>query len=101
MALDQAALTRLLASSGFPSFLRTATYTHLDEQAYVDGSGHVSRIVAAGTYLDSGQTVTASTTLDLSHYGTSVSVAPPPPTQVVPELQFEATASRLTHAATS
>ena len=63
----------------------------------MDGTGRVSRIVAVGTYPDSGQTVTASTTLDLSHYGTPVSVAPPPPPQVVPEQQFEASAARLAH----
>ncbi len=101
VAFDQAAVTRLLASPGLPSFVRTASYSQLDERAYVDGSGHVSRIVAVGTYPESGQTETASATLDLSHYGTPVSVAPPPPTQVVPEQQFEANAMRLAHASTS
>ena len=60
----------------------------------------MARIVASGTYPESGHTVTASTTLDLSHYGTPVSVAPPPPTQVVSEQQFQASADRLAHAHT-
>jgi hypothetical protein len=101
ISLEQAAVTRLLASAGLPAFVRTASYSQLDLQAYVDGSGRVSRIAATATYPDSGQTVTASTTLDLSHYGTPVSVAPPPPPQVVPEQQFEASAARLTPAPTS
>jgi len=100
ISLDQAALTPVLASAALPSYVHTASYTQLNEQAYVDGTGHVSRIVAVGTYPDSGQTMTASTTLDLSHYGTPVSVAPPPPPQVVPEQQFEANAARLAHAPT-
>jgi hypothetical protein len=100
ISLDQAGVTRVLASSGLPSFVRAASYSHLSEQAYVDSSGHLSRIVAVGTYVDSGQTATASTTLDLSHNGTPVSVAPPPPIQVVPEQQFEANAARIAHAPT-
>jgi hypothetical protein len=101
ISLGQAAVTRLLASSGLPAFVHTTAYTQLNLQAYVDGTGRLSRIAAGATYLDSGQTVTASTTLDLSHYGTPVSVAPPPAPQVVPEQQFEASAARLTHAPTS
>ena len=101
ISLDQAAVTRMLTSSGLPAFVHTTSYSHLNLQAYVNGSGRLSRIAAGATYLDSGQTVTASTTLDLSHYGTPVSVAPPPAPQVVPEQQFEASAARLTHAPTS
>ena len=100
ITLQQAALTGVLASAGLPSFVRTASYTQLHEQAYVDSAGRLSRIVAVGTYPDAGQTMTATTTLDLSHYGTPVSVAPPPPPQVVPEQQFEANAARLAHALT-
>jgi hypothetical protein len=97
IALNQAALTRVLATAGLPSFVRSASYTQLNEQAYVDSSGRVSRIVAVGTYPGSGHPMSASTTLDLSHYGTPVSVAPPPPPQVVPEQQFEASAAKLAH----
>jgi hypothetical protein len=61
----------------------------------------VARIVARGTYPELGVAITASTTLDLSHYGTPVSVAPPPPAQVVSERQFQASADRLAHAPTS
>jgi hypothetical protein len=100
IALDQAAVTHLLASSGLPAYVHTATYTHLDELVYVDGSGRVARIAASGSYPQSGRTVTASTTLDLSHYGTPVSVAPPPPPLSVSEQQFQASADRLAHAPT-
>jgi hypothetical protein len=95
IALSQAELTHVLASAGLPSIVRSAPFTELNEQAYVDGTGRVSRIVAVGTYPVSGQSVTATTTLDLSHYGTPVSIAPPPSSQVVPEGQFEASAARL------
>ncbi len=101
IALDQAAVTHLLATPGLPAYVQTATYTQLDEQVYVDGSGSVSRIVAGGTYAESGRTITASTTLDLSHFGNPVSVAPPPPSQVVSEQQFEASADRIAQAPTS
>jgi hypothetical protein len=101
VSLDQAAVTHLLAAPGLPAYVHAATYTQLDEQAYVDGLGRVARIVAGGTYLESGHAVRASTTLDFSHYGTPVSVAPPPPTQVVSEQQFQASADRLAHAQTS
>ena len=95
ISLGQAALSHVFGAAGLPSFVRSAPYTQLNEQAYVDGTGHVSRIVAVGSYPVSGQSVTAAITLDLSHYGTPVSIAPPPASQVVPEGQFEASAARL------
>ena len=53
-------------------------YSQLDYVVGIDGTNHVAQIRTTGAYSAAGEHFTVTGTMDMSDFGTPVTVAPPP-----------------------
>jgi hypothetical protein len=74
--------------------MSAAHYSQLDYVVGVNGTDHVTQIRTTGAYSVARQNFTVAATMDMSDYGTPVTVAPPPAGEVVSFQRFETIASQ-------
>jgi hypothetical protein len=96
--LGPAGIKKALSSETLPSSLRAEMsavhYTEMDYVVAVDGTNHLTQVRTTGAYSVAGEHFTVASTMDMSDYGTSVTVAPPPASAVVSYQRFETIAGQ-------
>jgi hypothetical protein len=96
--LGPAGIKKVLSSESLPSNLRAEMsmvhYSRLDYVVGVDGTDHVTQVRTTGAYTAAGEQFTVSATMDMSGFGTPVTVVRPPADEVVSFQQFESVAGQ-------
>ncbi len=96
--LGPAGIKKAIASDTLPGNLRAEmSAVHYSRLAYVvgiNGTNHVAQIRTTGAYSAGGVHFTVTGTMDMSDFGTPVTVAPPPPSAVVSFQRFETIAGQ-------
>jgi len=96
--LGPAGIKKALSSETLPSTLRaeisTIHYSQLNYVVAVDGTNHLAQIRTTAAYSAEGERFTVSATMDMSGYGTPVTVTPPPASAVVSLQRFETIATQ-------
>ena len=69
-------------------------FNQLDCVVGVNGTNHVAQIRTTSAYSAAGEHFTVTGTMDMSDFGTPVTVAPPPASTVVSYQRFETIASQ-------
>jgi hypothetical protein len=69
-------------------------YSQLDYVVGVNGTNHVAQIRTTGAYSAAGEHFTVTATMDMSGFGTPVTVTPPPASAVVSYQRFETIAGQ-------
>jgi len=91
--LGPAGIAKTIRSETIPKSARSAVasahFHSLDYRVFVDGTNHLRQVRAEGSFAAEGIQAKASSTVDFSDFGTSVTITPPSPNQVVPIEQFE------------
>jgi hypothetical protein len=94
--LGPAGIKKAISSQAMPNALRSEMsmvhYTQLGYIVAVDGTDHVAQVRTTGAYSAAGEKFTVSGTMDMSDYGTPVTIEPPPANQVVSSQRFDAIA---------
>ena len=96
--LGPAGIKKAIGSDTLPGNLRAEIsmvhYNQLDYVVGVNGTNHVAQIRTTGAYSAAGEHFTVTGTMDMSDFGTPVTVAPPPASAVVSFQRFETIASQ-------
>lgn len=69
-------------------------YSRLDYVVGINGTNHVAQIRTTSAYSAAGEHFTVTGTMDMSDFGTPVTVAPPPASTVVSFQRFETIAGQ-------
>ena len=96
--LGPAGIKKAIASDILPGNLRAEMsmihFSQLDYVVGVNGTNHVAQIRTTGAYSAAGEHFTVTGTMDMSDFGTPVTVVPPPAGAVVSFQRFETIASQ-------
>jgi hypothetical protein len=94
--LGPVGIKKALSSETLPSNLRAEMsmvhYSQLDYVVGVDGTNHVTQVRTTGAYSAAGEQFTVNATMDMSDFGTPVTVVRPPANEVVSFQRFESVA---------